>query len=160
MKAEIVYNTKEEPRVLLTLESFEETARMAYEPDLVLATVEESVGGPTKLAYAICPTHAREKFRGKDAEPLSIAQRRNPAYAMGGGKSEADYQKFIARYEATVEEALDEVIKRDNAILTLRAQLETFLPPKCPTCKEPAENVGTEVTDEIWWCNHCEEEIG
>lgn len=117
MKAELVYNTEGKPRILLTLESFEETARMAYEPNLDIVTLEESVGGPTKMAFAIVPSHARERHTNGDIQPLSTAERKNPAHAMGGGKSEADYQRFIQRYEATVEECLDECLKRERTIL-------------------------------------------
>lgn len=124
MKATLVYNTNEEPRILLELESAEEGAKMAFEPDLLLAMIEESTGGPTRLSYAICPTNAREKYQYGDSQPLSPAERRNPAYSMGPGKSEADYQKFIARYEATVEEALDECLKRDERIAKLDKDIE------------------------------------
>jgi len=122
MKAELVYNTKEKPRILLTLESLEENAAMAYEPNLSIVSVEESVSSPTKVAFAIVPSHARERHANGDIQPLSTAERKNPAYAMGGGKSEADYQKFIERYEATVEELLDACIKRDGTI----AQIENM----------------------------------
>jgi hypothetical protein len=122
MKAELVYNTEEKPRVLLTIEDMEEGARLAFEPNLDLVTIEESIHGPTKLAFAIVPSHARERHEKGDIQPLSTAERKNPAYAMGGGKSEADYQKFIERYEATVEELLDECIKRDGTI----AQIESM----------------------------------
>jgi hypothetical protein len=121
MKAELVYNTEEKPRVLLTLESFEEHARMAYEPNLDIVSVEESTSGPTKMAFAIVPSYARERHANGDIQPLSTAERKNPAHAMGGGKSEADYQRFIERYEATVEELLDECIKRDGTIAEIES---------------------------------------
>jgi hypothetical protein len=193
MKVGIVYNTKDEPRLLLTLECVQDELRMANQPNLHLVTIETEVKGPTKLAYAIVPSNAFENYSTESIQPLSMAEMKNPAYAMGGGKSEADYQKFIMRYEATVEEALDAVLdsrkkhreaegflkdaveRGESLARDLRAaemgdtdlsqlrdrikELEQFEPPKCPVCEVYADNVGTEVTDEVWWCNGCDKDI-
>jgi hypothetical protein len=124
MKAEIVYNTKDEPRILLTLESPQDGIRMADQPNLELVTIETSVHGPTKMAYAIVPSHAFQLHEDGEIQPLSAAEMTNPAYAMRGGKSEADYQRFIGRYKATVMEALDECNKLYGVLDKIRAESE------------------------------------
>lgn len=51
MKAEIVYNTKEEPRLLLTIEDFKEIALIGPKPALRLVRISEEMGTLKDFSY-------------------------------------------------------------------------------------------------------------
>ena len=55
MKAQLVYNTNEEPRILLELETAEERKLFESEPDLELVRTGYSDGVFTDVAFAIKP---------------------------------------------------------------------------------------------------------
>lgn len=72
MKATLVHNTKELPRILLEMESMEETAAMAHQPDLLCIMEETGTHTLLKLAYEIKPTHKTERhFQGDPTEGMS-----------------------------------------------------------------------------------------